>query len=63
MYPHLLQGMPTALRWLPHIAYVKPMLQRYLLSVVRGVEWIVTRGEPVPRNQFGSHRWFSAKRR
>jgi len=63
VYPHLLQGIPTALGWLPHVAYVKPMLQRYLLCVVRGVEWYVTRGESVPRNQFGSHRWFSAKRR
>jgi hypothetical protein len=37
------------------------MLRRYLSSVTRGVEWWVTRGEPVPRNQFGSHRWFSEK--
>jgi hypothetical protein len=31
----------------------------YLLSVVGGFEWFVTRGEPVPRNQFGRHPWFS----
>jgi hypothetical protein len=27
---------------------------------VRGFEWYVTRGEPVPRNKFGKHPWFSA---
>jgi len=38
---------------------VRPMLSKYLSSVVRGFEWYVIRGEPVPGNQFGSHRWFS----
>jgi hypothetical protein len=35
------------------------MLKSYLSSVGRGFEWYVTRQEPVPNNQFGSHRWFS----
>ncbi len=57
--PHVLQHLPVVIRWLPHLAYVRPMLRRYLVSVVRGVEWYVTRGEPVARNQFGTHPWFS----
>jgi hypothetical protein len=61
--PHVVQGVPAALGWLPHIAYVRPMLSRYLSSVVRGFESYVTRGEPVPRNQFGSRPWFSESRR
>ena len=61
VHPHLLQNVPVALRWLPHILYVRPMLQRYLSSVVGGFEWYVTRGEPVPRNQFGTHPWFSGR--
>jgi hypothetical protein len=36
------------------------MLGKYLQSVVKGFEWYVTRGEPVPRDQFGKHTWFSA---
>ena len=32
-----------------------------LVMVTRGFEWYVTRGEPVPRNQFGPHPWFSAR--
>ncbi len=60
VYPHALQNVPVALRWLPHIARLRPMLKSYLSSVVQGFEWYVTRDEPVPRNQFGTHPWFSA---
>jgi hypothetical protein len=63
VYPHVVQRLPIALRWLPHAAYVRPRLSQYLSSVVRGFEWYVTRAEPVPRNQFGSHPWFSERRR
>lgn len=60
VYPHVLQTVPAAIRWFPHILSVSPMLRRYLSSVVRGFEWYVIHGESVPRNQFGSHPWFSA---
>jgi len=59
VYPHALQTVSVSLRWLPHVLYLRPMLRRYLSSVVGGFEWYVTRGEPVPRNQFGRHPWFS----
>jgi hypothetical protein len=59
VYPHMLQDVPVAIRWLPHLFRVRGPLKAYLSSVVRGFEWYVTRGEPVPRNQFGSHPWFS----
>jgi len=58
--PHVLQNWPTAFRWIPHLLRLRPMLKRYLESVVKGFEWYVVRGEPVPRNQFGHHPWFSA---
>jgi hypothetical protein len=60
IYPHSLQNLPVAIRWLPHILRLGPMLREYLSSVVRGFEWYVIRGDPVTRNQFGSHPWFSA---
>ena len=62
VYPHTLQNVPAVIRWFPHILYLGPMLRRYLSSVVRGFEWYLIRGEPVPRNQFGSHPWFSASK-
>lgn len=63
VYPHVLQGLPVTVRWAPHVAYLRPRLRSYLASVTKGFEWYVTRGEPVPRNQFGRHPWFSEKRR
>jgi hypothetical protein len=59
VYPHVLQEVPAAIRWLPYHLYIIPMLRNYLSSVVRGFEWYIIRGESVPRNQFGSHPWFS----
>lgn len=59
VYPFVLQGVPVIFRWIPHLARLRPMLKSYLSSVTRGFEWYVTRGEPVPRNQFGRHPWFS----
>lgn len=61
VYPHALQGLPVIIRWVPHMLSIGPMLRKYLSSVVRGFEWYVTRGEAVPRNQFGSHPWFSSR--
>ena len=60
VYPYALENIPLAIRWLPHIIWLAPKLTSYLSSVVRGFEWYVLQGEPVPRNQFGSHPWFSA---
>ena len=62
VYPHVFQRIPAGLRWLPHVLYLGPMIRKYLSSVVRGFEWYVIRGEAVPRNQFGSHAWFSVPR-
>jgi hypothetical protein len=59
VYPHVLQHIPLPLRWMPHLLRVRPMLKHYLTSVVKGFEWYLIRGEPVPRNQWGTHSWFS----
>jgi hypothetical protein len=56
--PSFLAGVGRGYRWA--IAPVaRPLLRRYLRSVVRGVEWRVTTGEPVRPNHFGTHLWFS----
>ena len=59
VYPYPLQNLPVAIRWLPYHLRLKPLLSNYLSSVVKGFEWYLVHGEPVPRNHFGSHRWFS----
>lgn len=60
VFPSVLEHLPNPVRWLSHVVFLRPMLLSYLNPVVRGFDWYITRGEPVPRNRFGSHRWFSA---
>ena len=60
VYPNFLENKPTILRWLAFRLKVRPLLTSYLDSVVRGFDWYLMRGEAVPRNQFGTHPWFSA---
>ena len=59
VYPHLLQNVPAFIGWLPYIVRVRPMLKKYLKSVVGGVEWYLVHKERVPRDKFGRHPWFS----
>ncbi len=59
IYPHALQHVPTIARWLPHLVRLRPQLRHYLQSVVKGLDWFITEGQPVRRNQFGAHPWFS----
>ena len=59
VYPHALQHLPIVARWLPHLVRLRPQLRSYLQSVVKGLDWFITQGQPVRRNQFGAHPWFS----
>jgi len=59
IYPHALQHVPTIARWFPHIVRLRPQLRSYLQSVVKGLDWFITQRQPVRRNQFGAHPWFS----
>ncbi len=59
--PHALQNLPILIRWIPYVLWLRPLLRKYLDSVVRGFEWHVVRLEPVPRNAFGTHPWFSER--
>lgn len=57
--PRPLDRISTPLQRPVQLLYVRPLLRRYLRSVVRGVDWYVTTGQPVGSNQFGRHPWFS----
>lgn len=59
IYPFALQNISVAVRWIPHLVMLRPALSSYLDSVLKGFEWFITTGEPVRKDQFGSHRWFS----
>ncbi|HLO89370.1 MAG TPA: hypothetical protein VK203_30780 [Nostocaceae cyanobacterium] len=45
-------------RFIAHLI-TRPLLQKYLDSVLKGYEYHITTGQPVKRNQFGSHFMFS----
>ncbi len=59
--PRMLSGVPGAVRPILGRALVAPMLRRYLRAVLGGIEYRVTTGRPVERNQFGAHPWFSPR--
>ena len=59
LYPHALQKVPVAIRWIPHLTTIQPAMHSYLESVLKGFKWFMTTGKPVIKNQFGSHKWFS----
>ena len=61
IYPHALQKIPVTIRWIPYVSYIRPALKSYLESVVLGFDWVIRTGEPVSKDQFGSHSWFSKK--
>ena len=45
--------------WVSLLVYYRPLMKRYMNSVVSGYRYFITRGEPVPRNQFGPLRPYS----
>ncbi len=59
--PYLFQRVPRPLRWFLHHLYLRPMIRRYLDSVLKGFEVYITTGQTVRRNQFGSHAVFSPR--
>ena len=59
VHPYLLAGFPKIVSFLPYQFWIKPRMLRYLHSVVSGFEYVARTGEPVPRNHFGHHPWFS----
>ena len=59
VYPFILAKLPKFLAFIPHLFWVKPRMTAYLNSVLGGFAYFCETGESVPRNHFGSHKWFS----
>ena len=59
VHPYLLAGYPKIVSHVPYQLWIKPKLHRYLRSVVSGFAYVAQTGEPVPRNHFCRHSWFS----
>ena len=59
VYPYLLANLPRIISFLPYTFWIRPRLENYLKSVLTGFEYVSINNEPVPRNYFGRHPWFS----
>ena len=62
VWPRPISRIP-GLRQFLRIIIVGPLMRRYLQAVTAGVNWYVINGGPVKEDQFGSHIWFSEKKR
>ena len=52
-------GWKKLIPWFPILVYFRPLMKKYLDSVVGGYKYFITTGEPVPRNHFGALMPFS----
>lgn len=59
VYPYILANWGRFLSYLPFKIWIKPRLKKYLYSVISGFEYVIMNEEPIPRNYFGEHPWFS----
>ena len=59
VYPYILAKLPKLLAYIPHQLIVKPRMTTYLNSVLGGIAFFIENGKNVPRNHFGTHKWFS----
>ena len=59
VYPFLLSTWPKIFSFLPYFLYIDIKLKSYLFSVLSGIDWYIKENTPVPKNQFGTHSWFS----
>ena len=59
VHPHLLNSVPRFVSYFPYSLFIKPKLKKYLNSVIRGINWYFENKNPIPKNYFGKHDWFS----
>ena len=59
IYPHFLANTPRFFSFLPYELLVRPKLTSYLNSVLGGIDYYLVKKESVPKNHFGTHKWFS----
>ena len=59
VYPHVFSNRNKIIYFIIHTLVINPGLKKYLNSVLRGYKWYLEKKQPVPRNHFGKHKWFS----
>ena len=59
VYPHVFSNRSRIIYFITHALFINPGLKKYLSSVLMGYKWYLENKQPVPRNHFGKHKWFS----
>ena len=59
IFTHGLKYWPGLFYLFPYLFIINPKLKNYLNSVLGGIDYYLNEKTPVPKNYFGSHRWFS----
>jgi hypothetical protein len=50
VYPYLLSTWPKIFSFIPYLLVIKPFLQKYLRSVIGGINWYLVNKKPVPKS-------------
>ena len=59
VFPYLFNQKSKVINYLPFHFIVRPLLLKYLSSVVNGLKWHMENSSLIPKNYFGRHIWFS----
>lgn len=59
VFPYISSKYPLFVNYILFFTIVKPNIKNYLQSVLNGLAWYMDHKEPVKKNQFGKHKWFS----
>ena len=59
IYPYMYNSGSKLINFIPFYFFIRPMIQKYINSVMAGLEYYIETGKVVSKNQFGTHSFFS----
>jgi len=59
VHPYFLRSCPSWISYIPYKFVVIPALESYLKSVIGGINYYLRTKSKIPKNYFGTHKWFS----
>ena len=59
IYPYVYNSGSKLTNFIPFYFFIRPMIQKYINSVMNGLGHYIETGEVVSKNQFGAHSFFS----
>tara|TARA_B100001250_G_scaffold62035_1_gene48498 strand:- start:867 stop:1376 length:510 start_codon:yes stop_codon:yes gene_type:complete len=59
IYPYMYNTGSKFINFIPFYFFIRPMIQKYINSVMDGLGYYIETGKVVSKNQFGTHSFFS----